>query len=363
MNGLTTNESSNEGGHDWKSEIGLLTENPRSLCSVVGTRPRLSKNLEQTILVQEEWKAELDNRSRMWKRQISSSGRSLLYKDPIDGSILYGHVISPVYSNRDVGHSEKFGPSAIDSRASLPCVIFFQTGAGPHDIFLHWKAHSLVTDVDTFHDGCVVLIADFTSDDRGWGWDNDKTRYNDLKADLMKMDDQGGRPFLRRRIMATLEAVKTIEGVDLQKIAVLTWCVGATCATELARMDTPGFNIRCMASYHGVFDNASTILDLCQKDDNVRDKSQQTDSPKKQMLIFHGLQDPLAKIEGAKISLGIFRLCGFDTSFIELDGAKHSFTTPAAACHPTPEKFGYSKIGAEIAWESTRKTLRNVFNR
>ena len=39
---------------------------------------------------------------------------------------------------------------------SLPGIILFHTGAGPQDIFLRWKADSLVNEADdTFEDGCV----------------------------------------------------------------------------------------------------------------------------------------------------------------------------------------------------------------
>jgi hypothetical protein len=98
--------------------------------------------------------------------------------------------------------------------SNVPGLLFFHTGAGPNDVFLQWKADSLVTNDDIFPDGCVVFIADILGDDIGWAWNFDRTRYNAARDFVLAPDDSGARIQLQSTIMAAVNALKSVPGVD-----------------------------------------------------------------------------------------------------------------------------------------------------
>jgi hypothetical protein len=104
-------------------------------------KPRTAKDANYAMGIQQAWCQE--------KSTGMSKTALILYKDNEEGTPLYGHVM------RWVGTL----PSI-----NVPGILLFPTAAGPHDICLDWKDVLLVNDQEMFPNGCIVLVADFLSD-------------------------------------------------------------------------------------------------------------------------------------------------------------------------------------------------------
>ena len=112
----------------------------------------------------------------MSARKFTSESKPVTYHDN-EGISLYGHAV------RRVG---------MTSTTPVPGILLFHTAAGPHDVCLHWKADSLVTDEQTFPDGCIVMVADILSDDIGWGWNSDREKYNAARELVLTPNHNSG---------------------------------------------------------------------------------------------------------------------------------------------------------------------------
>lgn len=123
---------------------------PSTLSKEGESRPQLAKDEDYASAILKAWADEVNNRESLSEGSCGGSVSSpLIYKsnddDDDDGSsTLYGHIYRPSISSTSAAEN------------SLPGIILFHTGAGPQDIFLRWKADSLVNEADdTFEDGCV----------------------------------------------------------------------------------------------------------------------------------------------------------------------------------------------------------------
>ena len=293
--------------------------------------PQLAKDEEYAAAVQQAWKEEVKDRT---KSQIASESKSIVYQDE-DGLKLYGHLIR-----------RKGSPA----KNQVPGIIFFHTGAGPHDVCLHWKADSLVTNEDVFPDGCIILVADILSDDCGWAWYADRTRYNHERENLMKAiegnDGSVSRPLLRKRIQAAVDTIKSIDGVDSTRLSAMGWCLGGNPVLELARMTLA--EIKFMASFHGVFGSVSPPP---KKSPLIEGESSG------HVLICNGAEDPFVAKGDLQNTVDVIKGNGYGVTLLQLAGAKHGFTNPAQDFNPN-ENFRFNKAGAHEAWKKTLELLK-----
>jgi dienelactone hydrolase len=94
-------------------------------------------------------------------------------------------------------------------------------------------------------DGCVVFIADIPStDDTGWAWSPDRTRYNEARTHVLDT-----RLNLQSRIRAAVTTL-TSHYHKIRQFAALGWCLDGHCILELARMQNSG--MRAMATFRWV---------------------------------------------------------------------------------------------------------------
>lgn len=196
-------------GHDqWTPLSDLLDADPANLCrsSADSASPRLAKDEGFALEVQQLWKDEIGQRSSA-ASTAKAVGKAITYRTS-EGTPLYGYTVRPDGETRD---------------KLLPGILLFHTGAGPQDIFLRWKADSLVTNSDL--GGCVVLICDIISDDLGWAWGSDRSKYNEARKTVMESSIGAGgdafRPELQRRVQAAVDALKALDGVDINRIGSL----------------------------------------------------------------------------------------------------------------------------------------------
>jgi dienelactone hydrolase len=305
---------------DWSPlASGRLNVAPAELVTSV---PQLAKDSDYAQAIQATWQAEL-------RTQVTSESTPFLYHDA-NGKPCHGRLI------RTCGMS---------SESKVPGVLFFHTGAGPHDVCLHWKADSLVTNSDLFPDGCVVLIADILGDDIGWAWHSDRTKYDSARREVLGLDANSVRSNLRTKIDAALKELKSLPGVNITRLAAMGWCLGGHSVLEIARMTPDG--VKGMITFHGVFD------DVPPKTTDFRTSTEHKCS----ILICNGAEDPFVSESSLKNAVATMERYGHEVTILQLKGAKHGFTNPAQEFNPN-EAFKFNRGGAEKAWSSALDLLK-----
>ena len=280
------------------------------------------------------------------KPSVSSETRQITYQDGDSSTSLYGHLVrrqSSVESNSD-------------PPKSVPGVLLFHTGAGPHDVSLLWKADSLVCNEELFPEGCVVLITDILSDDVGWSWSPDRSQFNAARKQVLEtLDEKGERPVLKSRIRAALTALQTAAPeIDMDRLASLGWCLGGHSLFEMGRMNIPG--MKAMITFHGVFGSVPS------PNNTAEDKSQTMhESNKATILICNGDLDPFVNQEtDLTNAIDTFRANGHTVRLVNLEGAKHGFSNPAQDFNPN-EAFAYNDEAARQSWSETLNLLKETF--
>jgi len=179
--------------YSWRPGTELLRLDPSTLSnnnegdvdgSGSSSTPQLAKDEDYASAVLKGWGEEVSKRTNSNDDDGGGSIASLLiYKCPSDNSSLYGHIYRPSEPSNDNN------ASSTENNCLLPGMILFHTGAGPQDIFLRWKADSLINEQTTFgENGCVVLIADILGDDTGWAW-RDRQRYDTVRQSMLVPDE------------------------------------------------------------------------------------------------------------------------------------------------------------------------------
>ena len=245
----------------------------------------------------------------------------------------------------------------------LPGILLFHTGAGPHDLFLQWKAQSLVCS-KRFSSGCIVLIADILSDGIGWAWDADRSRFGEVYSSVIAMDNdcdpKGERPELQRRASAAYNTLCSLPHVDSSKIAALGWCLGGHPIFEIAKSPRKMFSgMKAMITFHGVFGPVRQFHSSSSPA-NARDLSEEVRvseaSSNSSILICNGDNDPFVDSADLEASVELFRLCGHHVDVLHLPGARHGFTNPAQDFNEN-ESFKYHGKSADVAWEKALDLL------
>ena len=121
------------------------------------------------------------------------------------------------------------------------------------------------------------------------------------------------RALLRTRLLASVAAVREIEGVNPNALAAIGFCFGGLCALDLARANTQG--VKGVVSFHGLFSPPN-----CGAQPSINAR----------VLALHGWDDPMATPD---------QVVGFAAEMTaahanwEIDGygrTMHAFTNPEA---------------------------------
>ena len=344
------------------SEINDLPWEPNRLYSatkdsVVRGIPQLAKDDDYAGAVQQAWRNDVKERD---ENSVESESAPLVYVDE-DGVQLYGHVVRRRGMVRDNKMDTSSATGEMDEL--MPGIVFFHTGAGPQDVCLRWKADVLVTAADVFPNGCVVLIADILSDGIGWGWSSDRSRYNSVRTNVLGVSDksEGVRVNLRKRIGAAMEAIKSVPGVDPSRLAALGWCLGGHSVLELARMQYPG--LRCMVTYHGVFDGIPAPQNIKSASSDVSITSVGAELASKvspaasNILICNGNDDPFVPKAALQNAVDTMSSFGYRVRLVNYPGARHGFTNPAQDFNPNAA-FAFHEQAASESWRTTKGLLR-----
>jgi dienelactone hydrolase len=296
----------------------------QTLCQSNEDHPQLAKDFNYATAVLEAWRQEEAATADLWEAET----QAIQYGDE-DGTPLFGHAIRKKSETRPEN--------------GLPGVLFFHTGAGPHDLFLLWKAVSLV---HSLPGGCVVFVADLFSDESGWAWGPDRARYDQARDRLLRVDETTNtRPVLQKMIRAALQGVSALSQVDSRKLAALGWCLGGHVVLELGQMKR--HEIQAMVTFHGVFGG----LPVPKSDKEVSLEGSC------EILICHGTEDPFVPPEDLGQALETLQYFCHTTSLLQLKGAKHGFSNPAQDFNDNPA-FGFHQEAAAKAWRQGLALLK-----
>jgi len=149
------------------------------------------------------------------------------------------------------------------------------------------------------------------------------------------------RQALRRRLLAVLEQVRGLDGVEGDRIVVAGYCFGGQCALDVARS---GADIAAAVSFHGLFDPPGLPPQPI----------------KAKVVAFHGWDDPMVPPEavaalGKELTEG-----GSDWQIHAYGNVAHGFTNPNASSLKI-DGVRYNELAAERSWTSFISLLEEVF--
>lgn len=150
----------------------------------------------------------------------------------------------------------------IDRAGDLPVILMCPAWDGVGDE-IRDKADRLATE-----GGYITMVVDVLGEGQF------KTDFAELEATLGPF--MADRAMLLRRLEAAVDAAKKIPHADTDRMAVLGYCFGGTCALDLARSANP--DIKAVASFHGGLTP------------NGLDQEGPVTAP---VLVMHGHDDPM----------------------------------------------------------------------
>ena len=149
------------------------------------------------------------------------------------------------------------------------------------------------------------------------------------------------RAALRRRLLAVLDQVRGLDGVEANRIVVAGYCFGGQCALDVARS---GADIAAAVSFHGLFDPPGLPPEKI----------------KAKVVAFHGWDDPMVRPD-AVVALGEeLTEAGADWQIHAYGNVAHGFTNPNASDLQI-DGVRYNALAAERSWTSFISLLEELF--
>jgi len=149
------------------------------------------------------------------------------------------------------------------------------------------------------------------------------------------------RSLLQSRLAVALEAFRSQQSVDAERVAAMGFCFGGLCVLDLARS---GADIRGVVSFHGLFNPPVNTAGR-----KIRAK----------VLALHGNDDPMVPPE--QVLALAKELTGADADWqIHVYGnAMHAFTNPEA----NDPDFGtvYNEAADRRSWQALMDFLEEIF--
>lgn len=147
------------------------------------------------------------------------------------------------------------------------------------------------------------------------------------------------RSVCRQRLLDTYEWVKSLDNVDADKVAIMGYCFGGSCALDLARANAP---IKAAISIHGALTKPDLDCAMTSK-----------------VLILHGYDDtatPFTPELPAELDS-----YGVDWQAHLYGGTLHAFTNPDTNKITPPDVCRYNPTSSKRAWQSCLNFLAEVF--
>lgn len=150
------------------------------------------------------------------------------------------------------------------------------------------------------------------------------------------------RDILRRRAQAGLDALKSEDVVDPERLAAIGYCFGGTTVLEMARAGMP---LAGVASFHG---GLATNMPT--------DK----ESIKAKVLVLHGADDPFESQEEIANFKKELNDAGADWQMVYYSGAVHSFTRKDAG-NDNSKGAAYNEHADKRSWEAMKSFFTEIF--
>lgn len=147
---------------------------------------------------------------------------------------------------------------------------------------------------------------------------------------------------LADRFMAALELLKANEHVDADRIAAIGYCFGGGVVLNMARQ---GVDLDAVATFHGSLATAQRA---------------QPGQVKARILVLNGADDPLAPQQQIDALKEEMKNAGAKLDFVNLEGARHSFTNPDAD-KAGMEALAYNAEADKKSWQLLLEMLSEVF--
>ena len=148
------------------------------------------------------------------------------------------------------------------------------------------------------------------------------------------------RAALRRRLLAMLDQVRGLSGVEDGKIVAAGYCFGGQCALDLARS---GAAITAAVSFHGLFDPPGLPPEPIQA----------------KVVAFHGWDDPMVPPDAVTALAMELTEGGADWQIHAYGHVGHGFTNPNA--DGSIPGVRYNALAAERSWTAFISLLEEVF--
>lgn len=150
------------------------------------------------------------------------------------------------------------------------------------------------------------------------------------------------RPLQRARTAAGLDHLKTLPGVDPEKITAIGYCFGGGCVLELAR---GGADLAAVVSFHGNLDTPEPA-----DAKNITCK----------VLVCHGANDKAVPAEDVLAFQNEMRDAGVDWEMIFFGNAVHSFTDFDKVGDNASANSAYNEKADARSWAAFLQILEEV---
>ncbi|MGY8813525.1 MAG: dienelactone hydrolase family protein [Gammaproteobacteria bacterium] len=151
------------------------------------------------------------------------------------------------------------------------------------------------------------------------------------------------RKLLQSRMLASLETIRSVPGVDSSRIAAMGFCFGGLCVLDLART---GEDIQGVISLHGLF---------------IPPVNTQGKTIKAKVLVIHGHEDPMVPPEAVSALEEELAQAGADWQIHVYGNTRHAFTNPDANDHDRGTV--YSKDADRRSWQASLSFLDEVLGK
>lgn len=185
--------------------------------------------------------------------------------------------------------------------------------------------------------GYTALAVDMYGDGKSADHPDDAKKFMSAVA--------GDLPLAKARFVAAMQLLHAHKSVDPTRTAAIGYCFGGGMVLQMARQ---GLDLAGVVSFHGSLGTSDPA---------------QPGKVKAKVLVYNGAIDPFVKPEHIAAFNQEMAAAGVTYTFVNLDGAKHSFTNPAA--DDFAKRFGmpvaYNKSADERSWRGMQQFFKELF--
>jgi dienelactone hydrolase len=218
-----------------------------------------------------------------------------------------------------------------DGPGPHPAIMVMHDGQGVSD-FMCAKAEALA------ERGYAALATDMFGGGR---------RPADMQETMaLVMPLRKDEPLLRRRVVASFEALRSHPAVDTARVGAIGYCFGGQCVLELARSGAQAMGV---VSFHGVLSSRYPAV---------------AGSVRAKMLVLTGALDPFAPPADVEAFQREMSEAGAEWHLTLYSQAKHGFTDPISDAKAAEMAgVGYDVLADQLSWAQSLAFLEATVRR